>query len=316
MLLHVHTWRSIYLKYSYGHHHPHFKVWFGLFSPLCWDTGTLQASIMEPIIVLNETICGFKLWNTYYDNNPNFNQILGTRTTKNTISLVDVSNNRGIWPAKWMVKIMVPKPYEQMDDWGVVFLPIFGWKHPGCFWWISVSFHPFQIIELQTVEFKAPRCLSMHMTSRCRWKRCIYLEPQTTISYLKIWNHPIETPLISGCLGFQVYIHTPKKEAGGARLIPKRHSWPDYKLYIYMGHMGNLWTSSILGFQPSKRRPKLQSKQGVIWVPGIYRCHKCVGWFLNAQHTKHLYIRNLKRMCRVKYVNICKWYDMYILIVN
>ena len=36
--------------------------------------------------------------------------------------------NRGIWPPKWMVKIMVPKPYEQMDDLGA--FPIFLGQHP------------------------------------------------------------------------------------------------------------------------------------------------------------------------------------------
>lgn len=35
--LHVHTWRQVYLKYSYGYHHPHLKVWLGQ-GPLFWDT--------------------------------------------------------------------------------------------------------------------------------------------------------------------------------------------------------------------------------------------------------------------------------------
>ena len=36
----------------------------------------------------------------------------------------------GCLPPKWMVKIMVPKPYEQMDDLGVFY---FFWKHPSIF---------------------------------------------------------------------------------------------------------------------------------------------------------------------------------------
>ena len=93
---------------------------------------------------------------------------------------------------------------------------------------------------IQGTSFKSTWRWYVSLVSRCIY---IYLVLQTTIfywmfgettiSYVKIWNHPIETTIKNCLFGVPgIYIHL-KKEAGGACLIPKRHSWPDDKLYIY-----------------------------------------------------------------------------------